>query len=875
MRPSRFLLIYAAACIAGLAAHGADSSFSGIHVGYLFPAGGQLGQSVVVTVGGQSIGSTTGAIASGSGVRITVLDVYKSLSGKREAELRDIIGQYRASHHESFSRRSSSSSGKSPAAFKKAPSPAINLASTKPAPSPSAISGTSACLAPAAPAAASPSRIAASGTASCPSPVAASPSKLVASGIAASPALVAPTQPKLIVSATPAPTPTPTKPLPPLKIVINEDLPAANMTYLRADAEILRKCGISDDEIQHFVDRAARLGNPRRQVNQQLAQTVTLRIDIAPDAPVGPRDIRLVTAAGVTNPLTFCVGTLPEQTAGTTDGKTPDKPMQVNIPVVLNGQILPGEAHFFSFQARRGAHLVIATQARDLVPYFADTVPGWFQAAVALYDSKGNQVAYADHFRFSPDPILSYHVPASGTYRLEVRDTLYRGREDFVFRVTVGEIPFITDVFPLGGQFGAPALVQLSGWNLPVTRGTIRSPRSEGIAPLTFLWNGFSTTGPKFDFDTLPECIQQDAAGQIAEAQRVNLPIVINGWIEHPGDIEKFAFSCRAGEKIVAEVFARRLNSPLDSVLKILDSKGRQIAFNDDIEDKGEGLLTHCADSRVTFTAPANGLYYALLADTQHHGGLEYAYRLRISDPIPDFALQISPSAIVARPGMTVPITITALRKDGFAGDISLALDGTGIVLNGGRIPAGQDSIRATLTFPETTTASPAALAIEGRATVCGREVTRQAVPVDDMIQAFMYHHNVPARQFLVDVPGGTYRRRPVSLLTTQPMTLKVGGTGQIVYSIAGRTPFSVAETRLQLSDPPDGITIQSITPAPNGAAVTFKADSVKVKPGLKGNLIVEAFGSHTPAPVNGKSLPKVTWSMGYLPAIPFQIAGP
>jgi hypothetical protein len=32
------------------------------------------------------------------------------------------------------------------------------------------------------------------------------------------------------------------------------------------------------------------------------------------------------------------------------------------------------------------------------------------------------------------------------------RDALYRGREDFVYRIAIGELPFVTDIFPLGGR---------------------------------------------------------------------------------------------------------------------------------------------------------------------------------------------------------------------------------------------------------------------------------------------------------------------------------------------------------------------------------------------------------------------------------------
>jgi len=52
----------------------------------------------------------------------------------------------------------------------------------------------------------------------------------------------------------------------------------------------------------------------------------------------------------------------------------------------------------------------------------------------------------------------------------------------------------------------------------------------------------------------------------------------VNGRIDQPGDWDVFRFQGRAGQAIVAEVYARRLDSPLDSVLKLTDAKGQQLA---------------------------------------------------------------------------------------------------------------------------------------------------------------------------------------------------------------------------------------------------------------------------------------------------------
>ena len=86
---------------------------------------------------------------------------------------------------------------------------------------------------------------------------------------------------------------------------------------------------------------------------------------------------------------------------------------------------------------------------------------------------------------------------------------------------------------------------------------------------------------------SLPELFEKESNNLPKDAQRVTLPIIVNGRIDQPGDWDVFRFDGRAGDQIVAEVYARRLDSPLDSVLKLTDAAGRQLAFNDDHEDKG------------------------------------------------------------------------------------------------------------------------------------------------------------------------------------------------------------------------------------------------------------------------------------------------
>jgi hypothetical protein len=336
-----------------------------------------------------------------------------------------------------------------------------------------------------------------------------------------------------------------------------------------------------------------------------------------------------------------------------------------------------------------------------------------------------------------------------------------------------------------------------------------------------------------------------------------------------------FCFEGRAGGRVVAEVQARRLNSPVDSWLRMTDASGEQLMVNDDYEDKGAGLATHHADSRICVTLPEDGTYFVHLGDTQNKGGTAYGYRLRVSARRPDFELRVVPSSINARAGSTVPITVYALRRDEFSDDISLVLKDAppGFVLSGGWVPADQDKIRLTLTVPSGPSEGPTPLSLEGRAVIRGKEIRRSVVPADDMMQAFIYHHLVPAENFLAWISGtkpktGPTKERgkapspaPPTFFEDGPVKLPAGGTKRVQIATAGlRIPDRLT---LQLDEPPEGITMQRVWSARGTVEIHLQTDAAKVEPGLKGNLIV---GGFRPGARN-RGRPVAT-----LPAIPFEI---
>ena len=192
-----------------------------------------------------------------------------------------------------------------------------------------------------------------------------------------------------------------------------------------------------------------------------------VEVTVAPDAEPGEREIRLVTLRGVSNPMVFHVGQLPEVTKKPMQTATqqvlgkealalrkrvPAMRSSITLPCTVNGQVASGEVNRYRFAAARGSAWSSRRSAATWSPFSADAVPGWFQPVLALYDASGKEVAYDDDYRFKPDPTILYEVPSDGEYAFTIHDSIYRGREDFVYRVTIGELPFVTSIFPLGAR---------------------------------------------------------------------------------------------------------------------------------------------------------------------------------------------------------------------------------------------------------------------------------------------------------------------------------------------------------------------------------------------------------------------------------------
>ncbi|MGD9646776.1 MAG: hypothetical protein AB7U73_13765, partial [Pirellulales bacterium] len=148
-------------------------------------------------------------------------------------------------------------------------------------------------------------------------------------------------------------------------------------------------------------------------------------------------------------------------------------------------------------------------------------------------------------------------------------------------------------------------------------------------------------------------------------------------------------------------------------------------------ENDDDGLRRLGRDSRLMFTAPADGEYLVRVSDVRGFEGDALAYRLTIREPRPDFRVSISGADPTVKAGGGRSITFNAERIDDFDGEIVVEVSGLppGFGISAPVvIPSGHSSASAVLFAADDavkpTDENAAASKVTATATVAGSPVT-------------------------------------------------------------------------------------------------------------------------------------------------------
>ena len=468
-----------------------------------------------------------------------------------------------------------------------------------------------------------------------------------------------------------------------------------------------------------------------------------LRFTVSPSATPGVRDFRVMTPHGVSTLGQLVVARDPI-VSETAENDTADKAQQVSLPSTLCGTIEKAEdVDWYRFTVEAGANLTFHVRSQRLENRLHD-MQARVDPMITLRTAQGATVAASDN-HYAGDPLLNYTFAQAGDYLLEVRDVRYQGNVDWTYAIEVNGRPFVTQVFTPVAIQGATRNVTAIGFHLAPDAQVALAEAQAGrfIASVASSWNELPTNeffvfnmGLDPQWKMVTEQNVAPATSTAADGSTVaavgaptpfSFPTVLAGQIQRPGEVDRFVFDAKAQEKFTLEVFARRLQSDLDPKIRITNEQGALISEADDATYH----RVISADSLLeNWTAPADGKYILEVLDLHQRGGSSFTYLVQVERAEPHFLIEVDTDKTLLAPGMGGVIYVRALRKNGFAGEIQLEVEGLppGVSAIPGRIPPELSDGIVHLTAAPEAAFGATNLRIVGRSTVA--TAGKEPVPI-------------------------------------------------------------------------------------------------------------------------------------------------
>jgi hypothetical protein len=490
-------------------------------------------------------------------------------------------------------------------------------------------------------------------------------------------------------------------------------------------------------------------------------------VTVAPQVPPGVYDVRAISPRGLSNFRAFSVDDWLE-TIEAEPNDTSGQAQQITLPSIVSGRIDKStDVDCFSFSTRKGQ--------RVLIDGWAFRIDSPLDGTIAVLDSRGEEIAYSGDYA-GKDPFLDFTAPEDGVYVVKIWDFVYGGGPDHVYRLRIGNLPYLDAVIPAALRGGEKTKLTLLGRNLPggqpapeslqdpgvrlevITRevdlpaeliqeASLRG--GEAIRPPQTALDGmpFRLTTPEgssnpifLGFSDAPSTVEQETNNHRAAPQQVPFPCEVTGSFAPAGDVDYYAFLVPRGEKVVVEVFGERQSGQIDPFLAGFDPSGKRVFSGDDGAMRDIGQLrfsTRTRDARWEFTTSGDGPYLVQVRDLyfQQRGAVRFGYRLSIRRPAPDFRLlavpthETQPDATTVGRGGRSWLDVLAFRNDGFDGPIRVEAHDlpAGVSCDPVVIGPGKTSAPLVVHAESDAPIGHASVRIIGTASIQGREVSRLA----------------------------------------------------------------------------------------------------------------------------------------------------
>jgi hypothetical protein len=464
--------------------------------------------------------------------------------------------------------------------------------------------------------------------------------------------------------------------------------------------------------------------------NGKNAGQVTYHLSVPAEAPVGIHGVRVVTPAGVSPLELFVVDDLPS-VAADANNKSRETAQVLSLPIAVDGHVDALSFHYFKFRAEAGQRLAFEVLARR--------IGSPLDPMLRLLDAAGRDLAYSDDEPgLMSDAQLCHTFAEAGEYYLELRDIQYRGGGNHVYRLRIGDFPCVTVPYPLAAKRGSEVTLNFAGADTEqVEPLTVRVPTDTELPALTV--GARRAGGNASGLATLlvsetNEFVETEPNDAVVRDNPVELGASLNGRFDRSGDVDRYVFAGKKGQRVRFASTSRRLGAPVYLRLRLLKADGGQIESVDD---------PATSEPVLSATIPENGNYTLAVEELVGHGGSRYVYRIEADDGAPRFTLAAATDALNVPAGGTLQVDVTTTRS-GYDGPIAVAATNLpdGITSVPTVIGAGQTKVGLTLTAaPDANPGVLSEVSIVGTASIGGSE-QRVTASVGQAIAAA--HNDMP-----------------------------------------------------------------------------------------------------------------------------------
>ena len=313
------------------------------------------------------------------------------------------------------------------------------------------------------------------------------------------------------------------------------------------------------------------------------ANVAWISVTAASDLSPGPYELSLSGKGGESSRIKLYVDDLPQLSEraiasslsplGERAGVRGSSLVLTNLPLSYWGTLDPiGDIDELQFDAKAGQTLVFDLNAKSLGSK-ADAV-------LTLADSQGKVLASNNDFD-GTDPFLAYTFAAAGRYTIRVNDLMFGASKEHIYRLSLGELPYVTGCYPLGVPANCESEVELIGYNLPADHKVKVKPAKAGEVEVPIDPSRFRTRKSfKLMVGNGKELVEKEPNDDPTNATPISVPGAVNGrlWSDKSqADSDLFRFDAKGGQTWVIETLAAQRGSPADTRIEVLQPDGKPV----------------------------------------------------------------------------------------------------------------------------------------------------------------------------------------------------------------------------------------------------------------------------------------------------------